>query len=363
MKRYLIVLLLFISQAGATVEDTRLGPEPTWTEGPPVVGSVWPSEPCESEALILSVELVGPKFETDRYYVTPGNTAEYTVTVMNKGSYPLDVELKANPKSCRQGWFSWTEKTVAVSPGASESEVLLVTPDMSATPGAYIFQVEASAPNCKSRWASGRFDVQDYDYVSETSVSGTGQFQLDKNVRSMNSGIKSNKDVYFSGSVDSLVKNEYLVDEARGRNSNFQEKDTVDNYAAVRPGDTLMGTETVKSSLVFGGVGAKVQESYNLQEMEFKMQEFDIHHTGTLEKKVEFQTADNFTGYLAIDAKQVIPGKKNIREYEEFMGSFEIQRRMIFKDELKPELPTYPTCKLEPPSFKPKPSPCAGVDC
>ena len=76
----------------------------------------------------------------------------------------------------------------------------------------------------------------------------------------MNSGIKSTKNVIFSGTVDALVKNEYLVDQARGKNANFQEQDAVDNYNAVTSGDALVGTESFKSSAVFGGVGAKVGE-------------------------------------------------------------------------------------------------------
>jgi len=46
----------------------------------------------------------------------------------------------------------------------------------------------------------------------------------------------------------------------------------------------------------------------------------------------EFKTADNFTGYLLIDAKQVIPGQKNLKEREEYLGSFEINRRILFRD-------------------------------
>ena len=83
-------------------------------------------------------------------------------------------------------------------------------------------------------------------------------------------GIKSNKEVFLSGTVDALVKNEYLVDQAKGRNPNFEEQDAVDNYMALQPGDALFGTENFKSSAVFGGVGAKVTEAYNVQQMEFR---------------------------------------------------------------------------------------------
>jgi hypothetical protein len=82
---------------------------------------------------------------------------------------------------------------------------------------------------------------------------------------------------------------------AKGRNPNFEEQDAVDNYLALQPGDALFGTESFKSSAVFGGVGAKVTEAYNVQQMEFKSQDFNLYQTGSLKKTAEFKTADNFT--------------------------------------------------------------------
>ncbi len=331
----MILLLLATQTAFATVEETRQGPESTWELEPSATESVWPSVPVIMGELYVSVDLSGPISGSGPDYATPGKTLEYIVTVENRGCSEVDAKLTVNSNSCNPGWFGWTEKILTVPAGGVGTEQLQVTPDMKASPGDYGFQVLASAPNCKSGSDEAGFKLQDYDYVSETSVSGTGQFQMNKDVRSMNTGVKSNKDIYFSGSVDTLMKNEYLVEEAKGVNPNFQECDAVENYLALNAGDTLMGTETVKSSLVFGGVGAKVQESYNLQEMEYEVQEIGLHHTG-LDRRAEFQTADNFTGYLAIDAKQTIPGQRSTKEREEFLGSFEIQRRLIFKDSQKP---------------------------
>jgi len=183
----------------------------------------------------------------------------------------------------------------------------------------------------------------------------------------MNSGIKSSKNVLFSGSVDALVKNEYLVDKALGKNANFQEKDAIDNYNAVSPGDTLIGTESFKSSAIFGGVGAKVRESYNVQQMEFKNQDFTLHQTGSLKKTAEFKTADNFTGYYLIDARQVVPGQKSLKEFEEYFGSFEINRRILFRDAAKSKTPCLEGDCLKGPSIKtPTPSftsPCLSGSC
>jgi len=259
----------------------------------------------------------------------------------------VEAEVSIKPEDCAPEWFSWTSTTLTIPAGVSRSKTLQVQPDMNAVAGEYRFGVDASAKCCRSGEAKTKFKVQAFDYASETVVSGTGQFQINKNVRSMNSGIKSTKNVLFDGSVDALVKNEYLVDQAKGKNPNFEEQDAVDNY--VGPG--LIGTESFKSSAVFGGVGARVKESYDVQQMEFKNQDFTLHQTGSLKKMAEFKTADNFTGYFLIDAKQTIPGQRSLKEYEEYIGSFEIERRILFRDDTKSSQPCQDADCLKTPGY------------
>jgi hypothetical protein len=354
MKRWLILLILMTCQASATVEDQG-GVAASETAG------VWPASslpslpasmpvycPEEMGRLVLSADLAGPQSETkEKSYVTPGRSLEYIVSVKNEGPVDVEAELNIDPEGCPLDWFSWTAKSVRIPAGLSSSETLLLSPDINAVAGVYKFQVEASGRCIKSGSVPVSFDVQGYDYASETAVSGAGQFQINKDVRSMNSGIKSNKDIYFSGSVDALVKNEYLVDQAKGRNPNFEERDAVDNYLALNPGDALFGTENFKSSMAFGGIGAKFLESYNLRQMEFESQNLNLHQTGSLKKSAEFNTADNFTGYYLIDAKQIKPGQRSLKEHDEYLGSFEINRRILFKD--MPTIST-PSC-FSSPSF------------
>lgn len=351
MRILLLMLIVALYPASATVEDTGSGQtgsvmDTSITSGSAIssVGSVYPSPLPESSSLpdgclFVTAAVAGPSSEGD-IYITPGKALEYTVSVKNDGSTDADVDLSIDTGSCSLGWFSWTSKSVAVPAGSTRSEALEVTPDTQALSGAYRFKVTASA-KCKSPGSDmAVFQVQGYDYASETAVSGTGQFQINKDVRSMSSGIKSNKAVSVSGSVDALVKNEYLVDEAKGRNSNFEEKDQVDNYQALQAGDALQGTESFKSSAVFGGVGAKVKESYNLQAMEYEDQSFILHQTGIMAKSAEFKTADNFTGYYSLEAKQVIAGQKSLKEQDVFLGSYEIQRRILFRNKPTPSTTT-----------------------
>lgn len=379
MRRCLIMtiamLILTACQVQATVEDPgmELGDvSGTWS-GPstPSIPNFIPS-PCSGDSGTLSVQvsLTGPEFEKDKSYTTQGKALDYVVTVTNEGSTDAEVEVCVKPMDCALDWFGWTRSSLSIPAGGSRSQSLAVQPDVNAIAGKYRFAVEASAKCRSSASREATFQVQAFDYASETAISGSGQFQMSKNLRSMESGIKSTKDVIFSGSVDSLVKNEYMVDEARGKNANFIEKDAVDNYNAVASGDALVGTESFKSSAIFGGVGSKVQETYDLQQMEFKDQDFTLHQTGSLKKTAEFKTMDNFTGYYLIDAKQSIPGQKSLKELEEYFGSFEINRRILFRNNAKSD----PACQdgdcqgiatntVDASKSKPVASPCTSSSC
>ncbi len=339
-------------QASATVEYPVAGFSDasggSWANpSAPSLPTYLPS-PCPqvSGSLLVTIGLTGPESEPDKSYTTQGKALNFIVAIKNEGTTDVEAEVSIKPEDCAPEWFSWTGTTLTIPAGVSRSQTLQVQPDMNAVAGEYRFGVEASAKCRRSGEAKTKFKVQAYDYASETIVSGTGQFQINKNVRSMNSGIKSTKNVLFEGSVDALVKNEYLVDQAKGKNPNFEEQDAVDNY--VGPG--LIGTENFKSSAVFGGVGAKVRESYDVQQMEFKNQDFTLHQTGSLKKMAEFKTADNFTGYFLIDAKQTIPGQRSMKEYEEYIGSFEINRRILFRDNTKSNPPCREADCLKAPS-------------
>jgi len=343
MKRLMIwITIAFILVGGlaqATVEDSATSADEVssspWAQTmSPSLPTYLPS-PCSGDSgmLAVSIGLTGPESEPDKGYTTAGKPLDFMVTVENDGITDVDAEVCVKPEGCSFDWFSWTSTTLTIPAGTSRSASLQVQPDSEAVAGEYKFTVEAGGKCRTSGQQSAKFKVQAFDYASETTVSGSGQFQMSKDVRSMNSGIKSTKDVLFSGSVDALVKNEYLVDAAKGKNANFQEKDAVDNYNAVLAGDALTGTESFKSSAIFGGVGARVRESYDVQQMEFKNQDFTLHQTGSLKKTAEFKTADNFTGYYLIDAKQVVPGEKNLKEFEEYFGSFEITRRILFRND------------------------------
>ena len=362
MKRmFLLLIMMALQAASATVEDLG-GAGSTGAIWPPSTPSLPAYLPCpiDQGRMHVEIDLTGPKHEVDKGYTTQGRPLDFTVTARNEGQAEVQADLCILPEDCAAEWFSWTTKTLIIPAGGSRSESLQVTPDVNAVAGEYKFKIDASAKYAHPGSASAHFTIQNYDYASETTVSGTGQFQMSKDVRSMNTGIKSDKDLNFVGSVDALVKNEYLVEQARGRTPNFQEQDAVDNYNSLGWG-TLKGSEVFKSSKVFGGVGARITEKFDLNQMDYQNQDFNLHQTGSLKKMAEFKTADNFTGYLAIDARQSIPGQRSLNEQEAYYGAFEIARRLVFRDKPTLSEPCFGgSCLANSPPYKP---PCLGDQC
>jgi hypothetical protein len=364
-----ILSILAASQAQAVVEDSGNAPGDDYAAGDSWSSPASPSmptylpSPCygDSGRLKVGISQSGPESERDKAYITQGSTLGFMVSVENEGDTEVEADLSINPRGCPFEWFNWATETLTIPAGGSRSLPLQITPDVNAAAGKYEFEVEATGSCRKPGKETSQFVVQAMDYASEIYVSGTGDVQISKNLKSMNSGIRSSKDVSFNGEVDQLEKNEYLVVGAKGRNPNFWEEDKVDNYTAVT--SNLIGTERFKSSAVFGGVGARVIEQYNVWEMESKDQDFTLHQTGSLKKTAEFQTKDEFNGTYIIDAKQSIPGQQNLKEFERYVGAFEIKRRIVFRDQTNPS--TAPCQEGDCPgiSMPKKPAPCQKGDC
>ncbi|MGB5099471.1 MAG: NEW3 domain-containing protein, partial [Methanothrix sp.] len=200
----MIIFFLTASLAEATVEDSGIASgevsSSPWTESTsPTLPTFLPS-PCsgDSGSLIVKIGITGPESEQEKLYTTPGKPLDFMVTISNDGMTEAEAQVGVKPDICPFEWFSWTTTSVTIPAGVSRSVALQVLPDTNAAAGEYRFAVEASAKCRSSEPCPATFKVQAFDYASETSVAGTGQFQIDKNLRSMNSGIKSTKSVMFS---------------------------------------------------------------------------------------------------------------------------------------------------------------------
>ena len=290
---------------------------------------------------------LGVDIEPGTQHTSPGGMVEYTITVFNYDSADKYVSLDVDVWECKVSWFEWTWKDNVLVLGNSVSSVSMkVTPEDSTASGEYNWIIVATADGEAASAPAKLVVVQEYDYVSETTIEGEGVFTIDKKVRSSTgSGAEEqrfsvNVDKHFvcRGSIDGFVNNEYLIEDARGNTPNFKQESAVDNYRATASGDFLFGDERLRSSFVFGGTGAKIHETYDVQKMDARLESINLHSTGDQKHKTELDTINDFSGYFLIDAKQSIPGVKHIEDRQEFWGNWTVSKHLIFR---RPDMPIF----------------------
>ncbi len=133
------------------------------------------------------------------------------------------------------------------------------------------------------------------------------------------------------------------MEDARGNTQNFKQEGAVDNYRATAPGHYLYGDEKLRSSFVFGGAGAKIHETYDVQKMDARLESINLHSTGDQRyNKTELDTINDFSGYFLIDAKQSIPGVKRIEDRQEFFGNFTVSKHIVFRRPAEPVFRDWP---------------------
>ncbi len=276
---------------------------------------------------------IGIDINPDVQHSSPGKMVEYTITVYNHDSIGKAVALKVDAGNCNITWFEWTKMQVFVPAHSANSVSIRITPGIDASRGAYNWYVITTDGS-----ASATLVVQSYDYASVTHVEGKGSFVIDNKVRSSTGGdaerrFAVNVDKHFvcRGEIEGFVSGEYLIEDALGDIPNFEQISTVADYARTAPGDFLYGNEKLRSSFVFGGTGAKIHETYDVQKMDSRLENINLHSTGNQRYKTELATINDFGGYFLIDAKQSIPGVMHVKEREEFFGNFTVCKHLIFR--------------------------------
>lgn len=266
-------------------------------------------------------------------YSSPGKTVEYTITVHNYDSKSKSVALEVEAGKCNSNWFQWTEKSVYVRARSVNSLIMEVTPSMNATEGTYNWNVAATSAS-----APATIVVQGYDYASETHVRGKGVFVIDKDVSSFTGfdaehqfSVSLDKHYAFSGEIEGFVSDEYLIEGAQGDNPNFEQKSAVGVYSAKASGDFLYGSEKLNSPFPFGGTGTTIREKYEVNWMDLRLEDVNLHSTGNQRYKTELATINEFDGHFLLDAKQSVPGYTQIDIRNEFFGNLTVCKHLIFR--------------------------------
>ena len=102
-------------------------------------------------------------------------------------------------------------------------------------------------------------------------------------------------------------------------------------------GDRLRGTAKYGSAAFYGGMGASVEENYNVTEME-KQETTTIKATSAVGQKqsLHYNTMAVFKGKWGTTAEWKKPCKKDIKHTEMFDGDFAVSKYLIFEELVVP---------------------------
>ncbi|MDF0591641.1 MSCRAMM family protein [Candidatus Methanocrinis natronophilus] len=112
----------------------------------------------------------------------------------------------------------------------------------------------------------------------------------------------------------------------------------------------LVGSRSITSRDFYGGIGANIQETFNVKRLEADNTVF-LGHTSnsTIRHTVGLNTQSSFNGTLWTESSFHKIFYKDIRRRDVFSGEFEVQRELKFHE--------------NPSEFRSMIGPCRGVDC
>jgi hypothetical protein len=256
-------------------------------------------------------------------------TVTYTVTVETDNP-PVSVVII--PGETPIGWFSWLSQSLAWPNTAGIWLLDISVPLMLGedAEGVYTFTVSAVDFGGDSAYATVELVVQDQDYVSETLVQmepeNTAKVTLDERLMSLPMATSVNKHIEFNGTVDHFEKNEYLLFDAL-ECPNFQQETITLGF---RNG-SMKGDEKFKSCAPLGGTGVTFHEQYDVDWMEQRVESLGHYITGEQRYKTELSTYNTFNGTFMLDARQLVPVSRYVKERQTFEGNLTVGRHLIFR--------------------------------
>jgi hypothetical protein len=197
--------------------------------------------------------------------------------------------------------------------------------------GVYTFTIIAIDSCGGSAQQTVELEVQDQDYVSETLVTmdpenTAKKVTMDERFRSLPIATSVDKHIAFNGTVDHFEKNEYLLLNAITC-PNFQQESMTFGF---RNG-SMTGDERFKSCAPLGGTGVQLHEQYDVDWMDQRIESFGHYITGEQRYKTELSTYNEFNGTFMLDASQIVPVSRYVKERQTFEGNLTVGRHLIFR--------------------------------
>jgi len=258
-------------------------------------------------------------------------TVTYTITVETDNP-PVYVVII--PEETPIGWFIPPLSHTLPSPDTAGIWLLDLRVPLTLgkdAGGVYAFTITAVDSGAASAHATVELEVQDHDYVSETLVqmnnNNTAKVTLDKRLRSLPIATSVDKHIEFNGTVDLFEENEYVILDALGGNPNFQQESITVGFRSGR----MTGDERFKSCAPLGGTGVRIQEQYDVDWMGLRYESLGHYITGEQRYKTELSTHNEFNGTFTLNARQIVPVSRYVKEQQTYKGNLTVGRHLIFR--------------------------------
>ncbi|MBN1323868.1 MAG: hypothetical protein JW986_07730 [Methanotrichaceae archaeon] len=198
---------------------------------------------------------------------------------------------------------------------------------------------------------------QGEEYVNTIRASGTGTVDIATSIVDKRIALEYYNVLYGTGDFEMDSQNQVSTSSGsiQGQiNGSQAPLNLLDNTRMTFSGTTpLVGFKSIKSRAFYGGIGAEVQESFAVTEMERNATAFfastaPASGAPTSAHLVGVDSKNSFNGTWQTDASWHKIFYKDISTHESFTGVFEVEKLLKFHEN---------------PVSEPVVSPCASIDC
>ena len=179
---------------------------------------------------------------------------------------------------------------------------------------------------------------QEQFFSVQSSVQGIGSFEIRNEIVDKEIAINVRERIKGCTGPDGGVAMESR--EILNESVNITDPSDPDYFHSMTidfSGDWLRGSAKYGSSAFYGGMGAIVEENYNVTEME-KQETTTIKTTSAAGQKqsLNYNTMTVFKGKWGTTAEWKKPCKKDIKHTEMFEGDFAVTKNLIFEELVVP---------------------------
>ena len=172
-------------------------------------------------------------------------------------------------------------------------------------------------------------------FKEKSSVQGTGYVAIDKNIQDWNAAIDVEEHMKGFGEF-ALESREILNGSANISNPEdpnyFHQK--MINFQG-NATNRLINTEKFESPAIFGGTGTRVNELFDVSEIQ-KQESSSIKTISAPGERQShsFETTDEFSGTWSTHSEWQKTCQKEIEHYQLFKGNFSVQKELTFEREV-----------------------------